>query len=81
MGARPLFALNIVGFPDKRLPMSVLEEILSGARDKAEEAGIAILGGHTVEDTEPKYGMVVTGLIHPDKVKKIREQNPATTWF
>jgi cysteine desulfurase NifS/selenium donor protein len=76
MGARPLFALNIVGFPDKRLPMSVLEEILSGARDKAEEAGIAILGGHTVEDTEPKYGMVVTGLIHPDKVKKNQGAKP-----
>ncbi len=70
MGARPLFALNIVGFPDKRLPMSVLQEILQGAQDKAAEAGISILGGHTVEDTEPKYGMVVTGLVHPEKVIK-----------
>lgn len=70
MGARPLFALNIVGFPDKRLPMSVLQEILQGAQDKAAEAGISILGGHTVEDTEPKYGMVVSGIIHPDKVIK-----------
>lgn len=70
MGARPLFALNIVGFPDKRLPMSVLQEILQGAQDKAAEAGISILGGHTVEDTEPKYGMVVTGMVHPEKVIK-----------
>lgn len=70
MGGRPMFALNIVGFPDKRLPMSVLEDILRGAQDKAQEAGISILGGHTVEDTEPKYGMVVTGIIHPDKVMK-----------
>ncbi len=70
MGADPLFALNIVGFPDKRLPMSVLEEILQGARDKAGEAGISILGGHSVEDTEPKYGMVVSGMVHPEKILK-----------
>ncbi|MBN2745649.1 MAG: selenide, water dikinase SelD [Bacteroidales bacterium] len=68
MGAKPLFALNIVGFPDKRLPLSVLKLILKGAADKATEAGISILGGHTVEDTEPKYGMVVSGLVHPDKI-------------
>ncbi|MBN1264729.1 MAG: selenide, water dikinase SelD [Anaerolineales bacterium] len=68
MGARPLFALNIVGFPDKRLPLSVLQEILRGAQDKAQEAGIPILGGHTVEDTEPKFGLTVTGLVHPDHV-------------
>jgi len=68
MGARPLFALNIVGFPDNRLPMQVLKDILRGASDKAAEAGISVLGGHTVEDTEPKFGMVVTGVIHPDKV-------------
>jgi len=68
MGAKPLFALNIVGFPDNRLPMQVLKDILRGASDKATEAGISVLGGHTVEDTEPKFGMVVTGTIHPDKV-------------
>jgi len=68
MGAKPLFALNIVGFPDNRLPMQVLKDILLGASDKAAEAGISILGGHTVEDTEPKFGMVVTGWVHPEKV-------------
>lgn len=68
MGAKPLFALNIVGFPDKRLPMKVLQDILSGAQSVAAEAGISVLGGHTVEDTEPKYGMVVTGMVHPEKV-------------
>ncbi len=67
MGARPLFALNIVGFPDARLPMQVLKDILRGASDKAAEAGIFVLGGHTVEDTEPKFGMVVTGSVHPEK--------------
>ena len=68
MGASPLFALNIVGFPSNRLPMSILQEILLGARDKAREAGISILGGHTIDDPEPKYGMVVTGMVHPEKV-------------
>jgi cysteine desulfurase len=67
MGAKPLFALNIVGFPDKRLPLSVLKDILRGASDKATEAGISILGGHTVEDTEPKYGMVVSALVENDQ--------------
>jgi cysteine desulfurase len=68
MGAKPLFALNIVGFPSNRLPQQVLKDILRGASDKAAEAGIPILGGHTVEDVEPKFGMVVTGTVHPDKV-------------
>jgi cysteine desulfurase len=70
MGAKPLFALNIVGFPEDTLPLDVLYEILKGANDKAAEAGICVLGGHSVEDTEPKYGMVVTGKIHPDKILK-----------
>jgi len=68
MGASPLFALNIVGFPEKRLPLSVLKEILKGAADKAAEAGIPILGGHTVEDSESKFGLAVTGQIHPNQV-------------
>jgi len=68
MGARPIFALSIVGFPDGRLPVSILKAILRGASDKAAEAGISIVGGHTVEDTEPKFGLAVTGLVHPDRV-------------
>jgi cysteine desulfurase NifS/selenium donor protein len=68
MGARPLFALNVVGFPSNRLPVEVLEEILRGAQAKAEEAGISIIGGHTVEDTEPKFGLAVTGVVAPDAV-------------
>jgi cysteine desulfurase len=67
MGAKPLFALNIVGFPSNRLPMQVLKDILRGAADKCSEAGIQVLGGHTVEDTEPKFGMVITGTVHPGK--------------
>ena len=68
MGAKPLFALSIVGFPDRKLPLEVLQEILRGAGDKAAEAGIQIIGGHSIEDTEPKFGLVVTGLIHPDRI-------------
>lgn len=68
MGARPLFALNLVGFPVRRLPLSVLHEILRGASEKATEAGIAIVGGHSVDDPEPKFGMAVTGLVHPEKI-------------
>ncbi len=68
MGAEPLFALSIVGFPSNRLPLSVLEEILRGGREIADRAGIPILGGHTVDDPEPKFGLVVTGVVHPDKM-------------
>jgi len=68
MGGKPLFALNIVGFPSNRLPIAVLEEILRGAQSKAEEAGISIIGGHTIDDTEPKFGMAVTGIIDPQKI-------------
>lgn len=76
MGARPLFALNIVGFPSNRLPLSVLQSILRGAQDKAIEAGISIIGGHTVDDTEPKYGLAVTGIAHPDKVVRNSTARP-----
>lgn len=68
MGGKPLFALNIVGFPTQRLPLEVLDSILQGALEKAAEAGVSVLGGHSIEDTEPKYGMVVTGVIHPERV-------------
>lgn len=70
MGATPLFALNIVGFPVGSLPLSVLEEILRGGADKVREAGASIIGGHSIDDPEPKYGLVVTGLIHPTKIFK-----------
>jgi selenide,water dikinase len=67
MGARPLFALNLVGFP-RELPLKVLSRILAGGQSKADEAGIPILGGHSIADPEPKYGMAVTGVVHPKKV-------------
>ena len=70
MGGEPLFALNIVGFPINDLPKSILTEILQGGADKANEAGIPIVGGHSVDDKEPKYGLVVTGEIHEDRIWK-----------
>jgi cysteine desulfurase len=68
MGAKPMLGLNIVGFPSNRLPLEVLKHILQGAEDKAREAGVSIIGGHTVDDTEPKYGLVVMGTIHPQRI-------------
>jgi len=68
MGARPLFALNLVAFPVSRLPLEMLGEILRGGADAAAEAGVPVLGGHSIDDPEPKYGMAVTGLVHPDRV-------------
>lgn len=65
MGAKPVFALNIVEFPVKSLPLSILEEILKGGADKAMEAGVTIAGGHSIEDNAPKYGMAVTGMVNP----------------
>jgi selenide,water dikinase len=76
MGARPLFALNLVGFPTKEQPLSVLTEILRGGIDKAAEAGISIIGGHTVVDKEPKYGLAVTGIVSPDKVVRNSTARP-----
>lgn len=67
MGARPLFALNLVGFP-KDQPLKVLSRILAGGQSKADEAGIPILGGHSIQDPEPKYGLAVTGSVHPGRV-------------
>jgi selenide,water dikinase len=68
MGGRPIFALNVVNFPRGALPLHYLEAILRGGSSKATEAGIPILGGHSVDDPELKYGMVVLGLIHPERI-------------
>lgn len=68
MGGKPLTALSIVGFPDQLLPPEVLVEILQGAAAKAAEAGIAIVGGHTIKSEEPIFGLAVTGTISPSRV-------------
>jgi selenide,water dikinase len=68
MGARPLFALNIVAFPRNLLDAGLLEEIVRGGGDTAREAGIAIVGGHSVDDPEPKYGLCAIGEVHPERI-------------
>jgi selenide,water dikinase len=68
MGGVPLTAMNIVGFPENALPLSVLTDILRGGQDAVHEAGARIVGGHTVTDEELKYGLSVTGTVHPDKI-------------
>jgi selenide,water dikinase len=68
MGGQPLTAMNIVCFPEKTMPISVLKDVLAGGLDKMHEAGVMLVGGHSVEDEELKYGISVTGTIHPAKV-------------
>jgi selenide,water dikinase len=67
MGGRPLSALNIVAFPED-LDLSILAQILEGGASVARDAGVAILGGHTIKDAEPKYGMTVTGIVDPQRI-------------
>ena len=68
MGGRPLFALNLVGWNNDELPTELLLEVLLGSSDIAAKAGMAIIGGHTISDPEPKYGMAVTGLVDPEQM-------------
>jgi len=68
MGGKPLTALNVVCFPIGKMDISVLREILRGGLDKMREAGVLLVGGHSVDDPELKYGISVTGVIHPDRV-------------
>jgi len=68
MGATPLLALNLVGWPREALPFELLGEVLRGGADVARAAGAFVLGGHSVDDPEPKYGMVAIGDVHPDRI-------------
>lgn len=68
MGGEPRLAMNIICFPVNTMDISVLEEVLEGGSDKMREAGVLLVGGHSVEDAEIKYGLSVTGFVHPDKV-------------
>jgi len=68
MGGDPVLALNIMMFPAAKLPMEAYVEILKGGFDKATEAGVRIIGGHTIDDFPPKYGLAVVGYIHPEKI-------------
>jgi selenide,water dikinase len=68
MGGKPLTAMNVVCFPTKKLDISILQEILKGGIDKMMEAGVILLGGHSIDDAELKYGLSVTGVVHPEKM-------------
>jgi selenide, water dikinase len=68
MGGKPLTALNLVGFPDNKLDMSILGQILAGGAERCRAANCTIVGGHTVRDAEIKFGLSVTGTVHPDKI-------------
>jgi len=76
MGGRPLTAMNLVGFPIKKLSGEVLKKILLGGLEKIKEAGAVLAGGHSVEDDEIKYGLSVTGIIHPEKIISNRGAKP-----
>ncbi len=68
MGARPIFALNVVNFPRATLSLDVLARVLQGGAAKTTEAGIPVLGGHSIDDPEPKFGLVAVGTVHPNRV-------------
>jgi len=68
MGGRPLFALNLVAWPSTELPMELLAEVLAGGAEIGVECGFAVVGGHSVDDPEPKYGLAVVGEVHPDRI-------------
>lgn len=76
MGGKPLTVLNIVGFPIKKLDKRILADILRGSADKVEEAGATLLGGHSIDDQEPKFGLAVTGIIHPDHIRRNADARP-----
>lgn len=75
MGGEPTVALNIVGFPNCLDP-AILGDILAGGADKVKEAGAVLVGGHSVQDDEPKYGLCVSGFVHPDKIFKNHGSRP-----
>jgi selenide,water dikinase len=81
MGGRPITALNLVAFPLETLGPDVLAEILRGGAATAEDAGVAIVGGHSIDDAEPKYGMAVTGVVHPDELIRNSTARPGDALY
>ena len=75
MGGTPKTAMNLVGFPLKQMDISILRQILQGGLDKMKEAGVMLVGGHSVEDSELKYGLSVTGFVHPDRILTKKDLN------
>jgi selenide,water dikinase len=79
MGGRPIACLNLVSFPSKKLPPEVLHQIIAGALSKINEAEAVLAGGHSIEDDEPKFGLAVTGIVHPDKFWTNKGAQPGDT--
>ncbi|MCF8039693.1 MAG: selenide, water dikinase SelD, partial [Desulfohalobiaceae bacterium] len=77
MGGIPKTAMNLVGFPVKTMDMSILRQMLQGGLDKLKEADVVLVGGHSLEDNELKYGLSVTGLVHPQRVITKKNMRPA----
>jgi selenide,water dikinase len=80
MGATPLSALAIAAFPEE-LDGAILAQILRGGSDKAREAGINVIGGHSIKDDEPKYGLAVTGIVHPERIVRNSTAKPGDVIF
>jgi selenide,water dikinase len=81
MGGRPITALNLVAWPVKELPLDLLVRVLEGGATVAREAGVAVVGGHSIHDPEPKYGMAVTGLIDPERIVRNSTMRPGDRLF
>jgi len=76
MGGKPITVMNIVGFPISKLDKSILADILAGASDKVKESGAVLVGGHSIDDQEPKFGLSVTGTVHPERVRTNASAKP-----
>jgi selenide, water dikinase len=81
MGARPVLALSILGFPTTKLPLSVMGAIVKGGAEKAAEAGCPLIGGHSIDDAEPKFGLSVVGVVHPSRILRNRGAKPGDVLF
>ena len=81
MGARPLFALNLVAFPRERLQDGLLEEMVAGGARKLQEAGVPVVGGHSIDDQEPKFGYAITGEVQPDRLVTTRGAEPGNLLY
>ena len=81
MGAKPLIALSILGFPTTKLPLEAMGAILRGGAEKAAEAGCPLVGGHSIDDPEPKFGLSVVGVVHPSKILRNKGAKPGDALF
>src|SRR2546425_330453 len=81
MGGRPLLAMNLVAWPVEELPLDLLSRVLEGGATVATQAGVTIVGGHSIHDPEPKYGMAVTGLVDPERIVRNSTMRPGDRLF